>query len=99
MYRYINYENLKGKIVAEKNGVLLKKLRKCIIFYTEDSLIRISYGTCCETRRAKLITFEQALTMLELCRKYFPRLEGKLLDILSRGDEQYRTWLVSKLSN
>lgn len=84
MYKYIDYENLKGVLVAEENGVLLRALQKCIVFYTRESLLRVSVGSCLEYRGLQKITDTEKQTILGLTEKYFPGLKAKVEAALAR---------------
>lgn len=89
MYRFLEYENLKGTVIAEKDGVLLKAFHKCIIFYTSEAFIRVSVGRCTEFRRIRLITDSEKATILELVETYFPTLRSKVEAVLAKRDRTF----------
>lgn len=83
MYKYLDYEKLKGIVIAEKDGVLLKAFQKCIIFYTSESLVRVSVGACKEVKGIKKLTEAEKNTILELTERYFPALKDKVIEAIT----------------
>ncbi|MEM3063457.1 MAG: hypothetical protein QW303_07940, partial [Nitrososphaerota archaeon] len=83
-YKFINYENLKGLVLVERDGVLVKIYQKCVIFYTSQSFLRVSVGSCLEYRALDKLTDDEKKTIIDITKQYLPNLLDKVSAVLNR---------------